>query len=52
VNVHTLKGAVTDVLSNEKYKYGIRKLNDSFLDCGGSKEAIAVIESLLNKVKL
>ncbi|MEF8683663.1 UNVERIFIED_CONTAM: glycosyltransferase [Bacillus cereus] len=52
VNVHTLKEAVTDVLSNEKYKHGIRKLNDSFLECGGSKEAIAVIESLLNKVKL
>ncbi len=31
VNVHTLKEAVTDVLSNEKYKHGIRKLNDSFL---------------------
>ena len=30
VNVHTLKEAVTDVLSNEKYKHGIRKLNDSF----------------------
>ncbi|MCQ6307366.1 hypothetical protein NPM07_32775, partial [Bacillus cereus] len=52
VNVHTLKEAVTDVLSNEKYKHGIRKLNDSFLECGGSKEAIAVIESLLNKVKI
>ncbi|MEC2596064.1 glycosyltransferase, partial [Bacillus cereus] len=36
VNVHTLKEAVTDVLSNEKYKHGIRKLNDSFLKCGGS----------------
>ncbi|EJQ51921.1 UDP-glucosyltransferase [Bacillus wiedmannii] len=49
VNVQTLKEAVTDVLSNKKYKHGIRKLNDSFLECGGSKEAIAVITSLLNK---
>ncbi|MFJ1104504.1 macrolide family glycosyltransferase [Bacillus sp. GX] len=49
VNVRTLKEAVSDVLSNEKYKHGIRKLNDSFLECGGSKEAIAVIKSLLNK---
>lgn len=49
VNVQTLKEAVTDVLSNEKYKHGIRKLNDSFLDCGGSNEAITVITSLLNK---
>ena len=49
VNVRTLKEAVSDVLSNEKYKHGIRKLNDSFLECGGPKEAIAVITSLLNK---
>ncbi|MED3127380.1 UDP-glucosyltransferase, partial [Bacillus wiedmannii] len=49
VNVRTLKEAVTDVLSNEKYKQGIKKLNDSFLECGGSKEAIVVIKSLLNK---
>ncbi|WP_436864683.1 macrolide family glycosyltransferase [Bacillus fungorum] len=49
VNVQTLKEAVTDVLSNEKYKHGIRKLKDSFLECGGSKEAITVIKSLLNK---
>ncbi|ENB9401358.1 macrolide family glycosyltransferase [Bacillus sp. CD3-5] len=49
VNVQTLKEAVTDVLSNEKYKHGIRKLKDSFLDCGGSNEAITVITSLLNK---
>ncbi|WP_144611486.1 macrolide family glycosyltransferase [Bacillus cereus] len=49
VNVQTLKDAVTDVLLNEKYKHGIRKLNDSFLECGGSNEAIAVINSLLNK---
>ncbi|PGK33964.1 UDP-glucosyltransferase [Bacillus anthracis] len=49
VNVQTLREAVTDVLSNEKYKHGIRKLNDSFLECGGSKEAITVITSLLNK---
>ncbi|HFK1449811.1 TPA: macrolide family glycosyltransferase [Bacillus pacificus] len=49
VNVQTLKEAVTDVLSNEKYKHGIRKLKDSFLECGGSKEAIAVITSFLNK---
>ncbi len=48
-NVQTLKEAVTDVLSNEKYKHGIRKLKDSFLDCGGSNEAITVITSLLNK---
>ncbi|PQZ57967.1 glycosyl transferase [Bacillus sp. MYb209] len=41
-----------EVLLNEKYKHGIRKLNDSFLDCGGSKKAIAVIDTLLNKVKL
>ena len=49
VNVQTLREAVTDVLSNEKYKHGIRKLKDSFLDCGGSKEAITVITSLLIK---
>ncbi|MGE7881723.1 macrolide family glycosyltransferase [Bacillus sp. NPDC094077] len=49
VNVQTLKEAITDVLSNEKYEHGIRKLNDSFLECGGSKRAIAVIDSLLNK---
>lgn len=49
VNVQSLKEAVTDVLLNEKYKHGIRKLNDSFLDCGGSNEAITVITSLLNK---
>ncbi|MDC7975264.1 MULTISPECIES: macrolide family glycosyltransferase [Bacillus] len=49
VNVQTLKEAVSDVLSNKKYKHGIRKLNDSFLECGGPKEAIAVITSLLNK---
>ncbi|GAB6435908.1 MULTISPECIES: macrolide family glycosyltransferase [Bacillus] len=49
VNVRTLKEAVSDVLSNEKYKHGIRKLNNSFLECGGPKEAIAVITSLLNK---
>ncbi len=30
VNVQTLREAVTDVLSNEKYKHGIRKLKDSF----------------------
>lgn len=30
VNVQSLKEAVTDVLLNEKYKHGIRKLNDSF----------------------
>ncbi|PFD42008.1 UDP-glucosyltransferase [Bacillus cereus] len=52
VNVESLKEAVTEVLLNEKYKHGIRKLNDSFLDCGGSKKAIAVIDSLLNKVNL
>ncbi|MBH0346306.1 glycosyltransferase [Bacillus cereus] len=49
VNVQTLREAVTDVLSNEKYKHGIRKLKDSFLDCGGSNEAITMITSLLNK---
>ena len=49
VNVRTLKEAVSDVLSNEKYKHGIRKLNNSFLECGGPKEAITVITSLLNK---
>ncbi|MES5866445.1 macrolide family glycosyltransferase [Bacillus cereus group sp. RP32] len=49
VNVQTLNEAVTEVLSNEKYKHGIRKLNDSFIECGGTKEAIAVIKSLLNK---
>ncbi|MGM2629121.1 macrolide family glycosyltransferase [Bacillus cereus group sp. Bce040] len=49
VNVQSLKEAVTDVLLNEKYKHGIRKLKDSFLDCGGSNEAITVITSLLNK---
>ncbi|PFV83625.1 UDP-glucosyltransferase [Bacillus sp. AFS059628] len=49
VNMQTLKEAVTDVFSNEKYKHGIRKLKESFLECGGSKEAIAVIASLLNK---
>ncbi|NRR16393.1 macrolide family glycosyltransferase [Bacillus pacificus] len=49
VNVQTLSEAVTDVLSNEKYKHGIRKLKDSFLDCGGSNEAITMITSLLNK---
>lgn len=49
VNVRTLKEAVSDVLSNEKYKHGIRKLNNSFLECGGPKEAIEVITSLLNK---
>ncbi|MBE5106622.1 UDP-glucosyltransferase [Bacillus thuringiensis] len=49
VNAQTLKEAITDVLSNEKYEHGIRKLNDSFLECGGSKRAIAVIDSLLNK---
>ncbi|KWU58256.1 UDP-glucosyltransferase [Bacillus mycoides] len=49
VNVQTLKKAVTDVLSNKKYKHGIQKLNESFLECGGSKRAIAVIDALLNK---
>ncbi|MEG7967076.1 macrolide family glycosyltransferase [Bacillus cereus group sp. Sample30] len=49
VNVQTLKEAVTDVLSNKKYRYGIQKLKDSFLECGGAKEAISVIKSLLNK---
>ncbi|ONG64938.1 UDP-glucosyltransferase [Bacillus cereus] len=49
VNVQSLKEAVTDVLLNEKYKQGIRKLNESFLECGGSKEAITVITSLLIK---
>ncbi|AHK38686.1 Glycosyl transferase [Bacillus anthracis str. SVA11] len=49
VNVQSLKEAVTDVLLNEKYKHGIRKLKDSFLQCGGAKEAISVIKSLLNK---
>ncbi|HDR5194773.1 TPA: UDP-glucosyltransferase, partial [Bacillus anthracis] len=47
--VQSLKEAVTDVLLNEKYKHGIRKLKDSFLQCGGAKEAISVIKSLLNK---
>jgi len=47
--VQTLKKAVTDVLSNKKYKHGIQKLNASFLECGGSKRAIAVIDTLLNK---
>ncbi|MDR4442421.1 UDP-glucosyltransferase, partial [Bacillus cereus] len=46
VNVHTLTEAVTDVLSNEKYKHGIRKLNVSVFECGRSKQAISVIESL------
>ena len=46
VNVRTLKEAVSDVLLNEKYKHGIRKLNNSFLECGGPKEAITVITSL------
>lgn len=49
VNVQTLKEAVTDVLSNKKYRHDIRKLKDSFLQCGGAKEAISVIKSLLNK---
>ena len=49
VNVQSLKEAVTDVLLNEKYKHGIRKLKDSFLQCSGAKEAISVIKSLLNK---
>ncbi len=43
VNVYSLKEAVTDVLSNEKYKHGIRKLNDSFLECGGSKKPLQLL---------
>lgn len=51
VNVYILKEVVIDVFLNEKYKYGIRKFNDSFLECGGLKEVIVVIEFFLNKVK-
>ncbi|KFN02293.1 UDP-glucosyltransferase [Bacillus clarus] len=49
VNVQSLKEAVHEVLSNVKYKEGIRKINDSFLDCGGPEKAIDAIYSLLNK---
>lgn len=40
VNVQSLKEAVTDVLLNEKYKHGIRKLKDSFLQCGGDRKSV------------
>lgn len=49
INVHSLKDAVKEVLSNRKYKEGIQKIKDSFIACGGLEEAVRVIDSVIKK---
>ncbi|MNO51819.1 Oleandomycin glycosyltransferase [compost metagenome] len=47
INVHFLKDAVNEVLSNSEYKEAIQKIKDSFQACGGPEKAIRVIDSFL-----
>ncbi|KEK23992.1 macrolide family glycosyltransferase [Bacillus gaemokensis] len=47
INIHSLRDAVKEVLSNQKYKKGIQKINESFLACGGPEEAIRRIDCIL-----
>ncbi|WP_028401592.1 macrolide family glycosyltransferase [Ectobacillus panaciterrae] len=52
INVQSLKDAVNEVLSNDKYKEGIQKINDSFYDCGGTEKALEAIDSFVKKQNL
>lgn len=49
MNVHSLKDAVKEVLSNQKYKEGIQKIKYSFIECGGPEKAVKVIDSVIKK---
>lgn len=44
IHVQTLKAAVNEVLSNDTYKEGIKKINDSFRSSGGVEEALREID--------
>ncbi|MGP7818986.1 macrolide family glycosyltransferase [Niallia sp. 01092] len=47
IQVQSLKDAVNEVLLKNEYKEGIKKINDSFHDCGGVELALKEIDSFL-----
>ncbi|WP_459503132.1 macrolide family glycosyltransferase [Bacillus sp. C1] len=49
INPQSLREVVKEVLSNQKYKEGIQKINESFLACGGPEEALKRIDCMLKK---
>ncbi|MGG3623951.1 macrolide family glycosyltransferase [Bacillus gobiensis] len=44
IDVQSLTAAVNEVLSNNYYKEGIKKINESFQACGGVQEALKRID--------
>ncbi|WP_336078203.1 macrolide family glycosyltransferase [Paenibacillus sp. 203] len=48
INTQTLRDAVHEVVSNAAYKEGVQKINDSFQQSGGTKEALAKIDAYLD----
>ncbi|MGW9528835.1 macrolide family glycosyltransferase [Paenibacillus terrae] len=49
INAQSLREAVREVMSNAAYKEGVQKINDSFLQSGGTEEALAKIDAYLQK---
>ncbi|PED05551.1 macrolide family glycosyltransferase [Bacillus pseudomycoides] len=47
----TLKDAVKEVLTNEIYKEGIKKINESFQKSGGAEKAIEAIDAFVQNKK-
>lgn len=47
INAQSLRDGVHEVMSNPAYKEGIQKINDSFQQSGGTKEALAKIDAFL-----
>lgn len=48
INTQTLRDGVHEVMSNAAYKEGVQKINDSFQQSGGTKEALAKIDAYLD----
>ncbi|WP_017812259.1 macrolide family glycosyltransferase [Paenibacillus shenyangensis] len=51
MNVQSLQTAVREVLSNPAYQEGVRKINHSFQQCGGTDEALRHIDAYLQRVQ-
>ncbi|KKI92036.1 UDP-glucosyltransferase [Bacillus sp. SA1-12] len=51
IKPETLKDAVKEVLTNESYKEGIKKINESFQKCGGAEKALEVIDAFVQSKK-
>jgi MGT family glycosyltransferase len=51
IHVQSLKDAVYEVLSNDKYKKGIKKIDESFQACGGVQYALEEIDRFVTRYR-